>query len=340
MLLYDYSKILMFKRGQVWMVSEPESVSNAKVDAHVGTICFTRPYVIISSDDVCAKESIVQGYPLTHTITRPDGGIVFSEPAPSTEKSLILVNQLTPIESKNLIAYMYTLSSTLMDKIDKLTAERMGIPTTNAKIKEMTEKIRNLEKELESRQSTQSIISENIPKKDLIKVEPINTYVGIDENDPSDEDVSNADITKPINSKKKESIERTATFDPHYQLILYAKKINHVTIKGQRNKPNNKIKIDINKYVDIFKSAIEDKVFTKSELKICDNWIKERIGYSVLKSVTGKRTKWTSDKKLEFLKDLENNELSEILTKYKLKQTSIPKMKYIFKKTLREEGIL
>ena len=121
---YEYSKMLKFKRGQVWMVGEPESVSNAKVASRVGTICFTRPYVIISSDDVCAKENIIQGYPLTHSTTRPDGGIVFSEPAPSTEKSLILVNQLTPIESKNLLSYMYTLSSTLMDKIDRSMYER------------------------------------------------------------------------------------------------------------------------------------------------------------------------------------------------------------------------
>ena len=336
MLSYDYSKTLKFKRGQVWMVGEPESVSNAKVASRVGTICFTRPYVIISSDDVCAKESIIQGYPLTHSTTRPDGGIVFSEPAPSTEKSLILVNQLTPIESKNLLSYMYTLSSTLMDKIDRFTADRLGIPTMNDKIREMTEKIKSLEKELTLRQTTQSTpMLENLPK-----VEPINAYVGIVEDTPSNDAVSNISIEESTEPKKTEIPQKTPIFDPHYQLILYAKKVNHVAIKDQVRKPNNKIKIDINKYVDIFKSAIEDKAFSEPNLKICDNWIKERVGYSILNSTTRKRNRWTSEKKLQFLKDLENNELADILTKYNVKAKTIVNMKYIFKKSLKEEGLL
>lgn len=181
---YDYSKMLKFKRGQVWMVKEQENVSRAKVKANVEAICFSRPYVIVSSDDVCANDYIVQGYPLTHSIDRTDDGIVISIPESSAEKSMILMNQLTPIETKNIHHYMFTVSDKLMEKIDNITASRMAIATTNDRIKELTRTIKKLEKDLLDAQTSRFTKLKNLPK-----TEPINAYVGDAEETPKNTDV-------------------------------------------------------------------------------------------------------------------------------------------------------
>lgn len=338
MLIYDYSKTLKFKRGQVWMVTEPESVSNAKASAHVGTICFTRPYVIMSADEVCAKEVILQGYPLTHSTGRPDGGIIFNEPAPSTEKSLILINQLTPIEVKNMIQYMYTLSEDLMKKIDKLTAERMGIETIDEKTRWMNNRIRELEKELISRPVLENT-AERYPRASSgFRVGPINAYAGESEEQgeskkplslksATNDECENKKSTKPTENSFKS--RTTVVIDPQYQLISYAKRVNHPEIRSQKKLPNNKIKLNINSYANIFKTAMEEKAFSENELKCCGEWIAERSP-----KVKRQRHKWTPDLKQEFLKLLDSDGIAAVSEKFGLKPNSVRRMAYIFREDI------
>lgn len=105
----------LVSKGQVWMVKEEHGISQLKLKYKSKIIRKTRPYYIISSED---NDDIIQAIPITSSNGHNyKYSVTFTGMDNITEK--VVISQITVIEKKNLLRYMYTVSDSIVDIIDR-----------------------------------------------------------------------------------------------------------------------------------------------------------------------------------------------------------------------------
>ena len=116
-----------FLRGQVWMVTEDQEISKMLVENGDRRTRFNHPYLIITSTSLTHKRvPVIQGIPISSKTTNLSvDDIVFQNL--SSGPSKILVSQLTTINTKNLVQYMFTVSDAVMEKVDNAIIRRLGL---------------------------------------------------------------------------------------------------------------------------------------------------------------------------------------------------------------------
>ena len=141
----------VFEWGQVWMVAEPEDVTQAKINAGDRTICYTRPCVVLTPADQMFGGPLITVVPITSKIgVVKEHDIVFRNH--DLVQNKIMVNQLTTKDSAMFIRYMFTLPEDIMRAIEEQVALITGLNMTLSSTPESSEldsqKISELEKEL------------------------------------------------------------------------------------------------------------------------------------------------------------------------------------------------
>ena len=329
--LRDYGKTCRFRRGQIWMVGEDEELSQSKIDAGVNTICRTRPYLIVSSEAVCAEEHILQGYPLTKNITRTDGGLIVRVPVEGdVNESLILLNQLTPIETRNIQFYIASISDKTLDRIDKITMERS---CCGEKYAEIEKELKNTKRKLEEFIKKSIGGSADAPIVD----EPSQTT-----ETPVEKHVDTVpvevkpDATAADNEKPARVGQSTTTSICHVDardiLLTYAKKSKDPIISQYKNKPNNKIKLPAEKDAEIFRHALDNDALTPDQTEICDKWIYSKMNIHL---ISRQYRIWTIDTATEYLNDMETLSKEAISLKWGYRKDQLLSRKYYCQRILR-----
>lgn len=366
----DYNVGMRFKRGQVWMVNESENVTYAKLQAHVETICKTRPYVIMSSDDICARgEHIVQGYPLTSNLDNRDGGLIIKIPDQNgfIKDSLVLVNQLTPIETKNIFGYISTVAPKTLERIDRITMSRI---LDKDRVAELEKEVKDLRRKLDAQYKTsqptcqqpveedgtdeqvgvddivapalvtttethhEPVVVKEEPKAQISVTEEPDTQVAEEPHDvPTVPEESKPSTTKKTPANKKEK----GPIDVQHILLVYGRSVNHPVLAPFRNKSLGRIKIDASKYALIFQHALENGALNIEQVSACDKWIFERTGEHV---VARPYRIWSVGAMKEFLHDYETMSRSEVSLKWGYEQCRLSGRAYYIKKKLGELGII
>lgn len=116
-----------FLRGQVWMVTEDQEISKMLVENGDRRTRFNHPYLIITSTSLTHKRvPVIQGIPISSKTTNLSVDDILFQNL-SSGPSKILVSQLTTINTKNLVNYMFTVSDAVMEKVDNAIIRRLGL---------------------------------------------------------------------------------------------------------------------------------------------------------------------------------------------------------------------
>lgn len=153
-----YQQVKKFMRGQVWMVKEDPAITKAKLEGGDRTEAYSRPYVIITSqDDLNNCDGLIQCYPITSRIGIQTGtDIIFRNH--KLEQNKIVTNQIQTRDEKNFMAYMFTMPDDIMADLDMIGAKRQGFYTTLINI---NNEIKELQKELDKLKSEGLQIMDN-----------------------------------------------------------------------------------------------------------------------------------------------------------------------------------
>lgn len=120
-------------KGQIWLVREPDSVTDARIKAGTHLMVKTRPYLIYMAEESAQlKFNIVQGFPIPSNDRLSDDreksyydfDIRFKNQEGHVNR--IITGQLTSIDCRYLSKYICSLPTELMDELDALVAERFG----------------------------------------------------------------------------------------------------------------------------------------------------------------------------------------------------------------------
>ena len=142
-----FGSVNVFERGQVWMVAEPEDVTQAKINSGDRTICYTRPCVVLTPSDQIMGGPLITVVPITSKIgVVKEHDIVFRNH--DHEQNKIMVNQLTTRDSDMFIRYMFTMPDDIMRAIEEQVALITGLSLSTESSELDSQKISELEKEL------------------------------------------------------------------------------------------------------------------------------------------------------------------------------------------------
>lgn len=185
-----FSRPQKFVRGQVWIVDESPEVTEAKISSGDRTQSYRRPYLIMTrQEDLNTWYPIINCYPITtNTRVMNDSDIVIQNHYGEDVK--VICAQLTSRDVKDFVNYMYTMPDDIMQKIDEITANRLGIYYEAEKIHN---NILSLEKELDLFKKKFAILTYSINSKELKPVVQQSTYV----------------VNSPKEEKKKISVIET-----------------------------------------------------------------------------------------------------------------------------------
>lgn len=154
-----FSPVQTIKRGQVWMVKEDVDVTNARISAGAKLHVKTRPWVVITSEEYCDNR-FVQAYPITSTlgvIGLETDDIIFRNH--ENIQNRLLLDELSTIETKNFLSYMYTMPEDMMKYIEEVTMKRLNLTESIVKLEE---KIADLENQLSSIKTSALDIVKNV----------------------------------------------------------------------------------------------------------------------------------------------------------------------------------
>lgn len=142
-----FGSVNVFERGQVWMVAEPEDVTQAKINAGDRTICYTRPCVVLTPANQIGGP-LITVVPITSKLgVVKEHDIVFRNH--DLEQNKIMVNQLSTKDSDMFIRYMFTMPEDIMRAIEEQVVLITGLSLSTSESSEnLTQKIGELEKEL------------------------------------------------------------------------------------------------------------------------------------------------------------------------------------------------
>lgn len=165
-----FGTVNVFERGQVWMVAEPDDVTQAKINAGDRTICYTRPCVVLTPADQMFGGPLITVVPITSKIgVVKEHDIVFRNH--DLVQNKIMVNQLTTKDSDMFIRYMFTLPEDIMRAIEEQVALITGLNMTLSSTPESSEldsqKVSELEKELEKAKECIRLLHIELDEKTL-----------------------------------------------------------------------------------------------------------------------------------------------------------------------------
>lgn len=139
-------------KGQIWLVREPESVTDARIKAGTHLMVKTRPYLIYMAEESAQlKFNVVQGFPISSNDRLSDDreksyydfDIRFKNQEGHINR--IITGQLTSIDCRYLLKYICSLPTELMDELDTLVAERFGY---GGHLLNLSEKLEAMRKEI------------------------------------------------------------------------------------------------------------------------------------------------------------------------------------------------
>lgn len=141
-----YQSVMRLMRGQVWMVKEDFAITKAKLERGDRTEAYTRPYVIITSqDDLNNCDGMIQCYPITSKIGVKTGNdIIFRNH--KFEQNKIVTNQIQTRDVRNFMSYMFTMPDDIMNELDMIGAKRQGLTSI---ITTLDKEIKRLQAELD-----------------------------------------------------------------------------------------------------------------------------------------------------------------------------------------------
>lgn len=123
----DIQRMQVYKRGQVWMVTENEEVSSAKVKCNDKTMCYTHPYLIMTDDAYLnGDELLITGYPITSNVaTSYRDDLVFVNHR--GEKNKIRCREIQTRDIKYFKYYMFTVPDDIMQEVECILLNRLGL---------------------------------------------------------------------------------------------------------------------------------------------------------------------------------------------------------------------
>jgi hypothetical protein len=170
------------------MVAEAEEIAEYKVQTRDHRMAYTRPFVIMTSQEILdSGEILLSGFPITsQTHLMKEDDVFFYNPDGDLEK--VVGHEIVTHDEKDFIRYMFTMPDDLMYELEEILIKRCGISKSahhiENKIHELENMIMNMKQEtnkyIESISSapitrTAIYITENstpTPASTLVKKEP------------------------------------------------------------------------------------------------------------------------------------------------------------------------
>lgn len=162
-------------RGQVWMVSEPDTVTDALIKAGSRIECKTRPYLVISTDrDLMKGDICINCLPITSNVKNELEFDVFFTNGMG-KKNKIKCDQVTTRDSKFFFRHLYDVSADVLVQSIKNVCRRIGVlyPSTDDGISltQLNERVRQLEDRLLNGVPEVKILEPVIKKPTVVETE-------------------------------------------------------------------------------------------------------------------------------------------------------------------------
>lgn len=347
----------IFMRGQVWIVKEPESVTEWKVQSG-NVLGKTRPYVIMTANEAIDESSVLMGFPIS---TKLDSPISSSEDdvimvADNQNIVRVVTSQPTTFDRNQCVNFMYRVPSHVMKALENALLKRSGIQSSISSVKssieEMKENIRDgmsakeilgmLDKLSQHAQSflvtgdktglgrgllnipkeeTEESVSEELTESESVKVED---NVEIPE-ESSEEPESNDETEITVNEDTTKVKEETPKEEPKPYIppepIKVSQKPSKKTTRYVIDGDTTNLKVD-----DQYVMGLVDK-FKDEDLSPLERAAKrstEILGHELRRPsiIRGKKT-WGNDAMEDFLKIREGMSVGDMAILYHMSPRDI-----------------
>ena len=200
----DYTSVSKFLRGQVWNVREENDITDAKIKHNDRVIAYSRPYIIIQDTSYIDNPSTLLCIPVTSKLCerQENAEIIFRNAEYEQNKAVIY--QIQSKDVKFFTKYLYTISDDLMEDIEKLVKNIMGLNKEEIRIqKEIDEEIKHQMITEKVNKFNNIFSSKDDECEDDIKIIPIEEEIKEEEKPVIDEPI----VVSPLVNELDEIIE-------------------------------------------------------------------------------------------------------------------------------------
>ena len=232
----DYTSVSKFLRGQVWNVREENDITDAKIKHNDRVIAYSRPYIIIQDTSYIDNPSTLLCIPVTSKLCerQENAEIIFRNAEYEQNKAVIY--QIQSKDVKFFTKYLYTISDDLMEDIEKIVKNIMGLNKEEIRIqKEIDEEIKHQMITEKVNKFNNIFSSKDDECEDDIKIIPIEEEIKEEEKPVIDEPV----VVSPLVNELDEIIES----------LSKENKENKKEDKPKKRPTNKKLKITKTKVV-------------------------------------------------------------------------------------------
>ena len=232
----DYTSVSKFLRGQVWNVREENDITDAKIKHNDRVIAYSRPYIIMQDTSYIDNPSTLLCIPVTSKLCerQENAEIIFRNAEYEQNKAVIY--QIQSKDVKFFTKYLYTISDDLMEDIEKLVKNIMGLNKEEIRIqKEIDEEIKHQMITEKVNKFNNIFSSKDDECEDDIKIIPIEEEMEEEEKPVIDEPV----VVSPLVNELDEIIES----------LSKENKENKKEDKPKKRPTNKKLKITKTKVI-------------------------------------------------------------------------------------------
>ena len=232
----DYTSVSKFLRGQVWNVREENDITDAKIKHNDRVIAYSRPYIIIQDTSYIDNPSTLLCIPVTSKLCerQENAEIIFRNAEYEQNKAVIY--QIQSKDVKFFTKYLYTISDDLMEDIEKLVKNIMGLNKEEIRIqKEIDEEIKHQMITEKVNKFNNIFSSKDDECEDDIKIIPIEEEIKEEEKPVIDEPI----VVSPLVNELDEIIES----------LSKENKENKKEDKPKKRPTNKKLKITKTKVI-------------------------------------------------------------------------------------------
>ena len=232
----DYTSVSKFLRGQVWNVREENDITDAKIKHNDRVIAYSRPYIIMQDTSYIDNPSTLLCIPVTSKLCerQENAEIIFRNAEYEQNKAVIY--QIQSKDVKFFTKYLYTISDDLMEDIEKIVKNIMGLNKEEIRIqKEIDEEIKHQMITEKVNKFSNIFSSKDDEGEDDIKIIPIEEEIKEEEKPVIDEPV----VVSPLVNELDEIIES----------LSKENKENKKEDKPKKRPTNKKLKITKTKVI-------------------------------------------------------------------------------------------
>ena len=272
----DYTSVSKFLRGQVWNVREENDITDAKIKHNDRVIAYSRPYIIIQDTSYIDNPSTLLCIPVTSKLCerQENAEIIFRNAEYEQNKAVIY--QIQSKDVKFFTKYLYTISDDLMEDIEKLVKNIMGLNKEEIRIqKEIDEEIKHQMITEKVNKFNNIFSSKDDECEDDIKIIPIEEEIKEEEKPVIDEPV----VVSPLVNELDEIIES----------LSKENKENKKEDKPKKRPTNKKLKITKTK---VIKKEEKPKM---EYMKWTDSLMREFVNDCENMSFDDMSVKWNMD---------------------------------------------